>query len=426
MNYQLDKIREKFPALEIKDSGKRRIYFDNPAGTQVPREVIDAMHNCMIESNANIQGGFETSNRVDEILNEFHQSMADFLNARFKEEIIFGQNMTTLTLHISRSIGRTFEEGDEIILSRMDHDANISPWLLLAEDLGLKIKWLTFDSDSYEFDLSKLDDLFTSKTKIICVGGASNLIGTINDIKTICKKAKKENILTYIDAVQLAPHVAIDVQDVGCDFLVCSAYKFFGPHQGILWGRREILESLQPYKVRPATTNLPGSFETGTQSHEGMAGTTSAVNYFAWIGKEYASKYQKKDRYQKERTMYIHAAFDYLFEYEKNLSLCLIEGLQSIKNIKIHGITQSNSIDRRLPTVSFCVDGIHPIKIAEELGKNNIFVWSGHSYAIEVVKSLGLYDHGGVVRTGPVHYNSIKEVKEFIEVMERIVSSTSK
>ena len=226
MNYDLETIRSKFPALSIKDSGRKRIYFDNPAGTQVPSEVADAMKKCMIESNANIQGGFETSNRVDKILDEFHQSMADFLNARYKEEIIFGQNMTTLTLHISRSIGRLFKEGDEIILSRMDHDANVSPWLLLAEDIGLKIKWLNFDKESFEFDLNQLDELFSEKTRIICVGGASNLIGTINDIKTICKKAKNAKILTYIDAVQLAPHVAIDVQEIDCDFLVCSSYKF--------------------------------------------------------------------------------------------------------------------------------------------------------------------------------------------------------
>ena len=423
MNYDLETIRSKFPALSIKDSGRKRIYFDNPAGTQVPSEVADAMKKCMIESNANIQGGFETSNRVDKILDEFHQSMADFLNARYKEEIIFGQNMTTLTLHISRSIGRLFKEGDEIILSRMDHDANISPWLLLAEDIGLKVKWLTFDKETFEFDLNQLDELFSEKTRIICVGGASNLIGTINDIKTICKKAKNAKILTYIDAVQLAPHVAIDVQEIDCDFLVCSSYKFFGPHQGILWGRKEIMQTLQPYKVRPATSELPGSFETGTQSHEGMAGTTAAVNYFAWIGKEFADQFQKEHTFDRQRTKYVHAALDYLFEYEKLLTLYLIEGLSNIKKIKIQGITQSDAMDKRLPTVSFSVDGIHPEEIAKELGKNNIFVWSGHSYAIEVVKTLGLYEKGGVIRTGPVHYNSIEEIREFLKILESILAT---
>ena len=422
MNYDLEQIRGKFPALNIKDSGVRRIYFDNPAGTQVPTEVIEAVQKCMIESNANIQGGFETSNRVDKILDEFHQSMADFLNATSSEEIIFGQNMTTLTLHISRSIGRLLSKGDEIILSRMDHDANISPWLLLAEDIGLSVKWLSFDTEKYEFDLNCLENLLSDKTKLICIGGASNLIGTINDIKSICKIAKKANALTYIDAVQLAPHVSIDVQDIDCDFLVCSAYKFFGPHQGILWGKRQLLKSLSPYKVRPATSELPGCFETGTQSHEGMAGTTAAVNYFAWIGREYAETYQIENKYKNERTKFVHAALDYLFEYEKLLTIDLIEGLQNIKNVQVQGITEKNALDRRLPTVSFSVIGLNPSLVAEELAKENIFVWSGHSYALEVVKSLNLLDKGGVLRTGPVHYNTINEVHEFLEILDKLIS----
>ena len=422
MNYDIEQIRGKFPALNIKDSGVRRIYFDNPAGTQVPIEVIEALQKCMIESNANIQGGFETSNRVDKILDEFHQSMADFLNATSSEEIIFGQNMTTLTLHISRSIGRLLSKGDEIILSRMDHDANISPWLLLAEDIGLSVKWLSFDTEKYEFDLNCLENLLSDKTKLICIGGASNLLGTINDIKSICKIAKKANALTYVDAVQLAPHVSIDVQDIDCDFLVCSAYKFFGPHQGILWGKRKLLKSLSPYKVRPATSELPGCFETGTQSHEGMAGTTAAVNYFAWIGREYAESYQIENKYKNERTKFVHAALDYLFEYEKLLTIDLIEGLQNIKNVQVQGITEKNALDRRLPTVSFSVIGLSPSLIAEELAKENIFVWSGHSYALEVVKSLNLLDKGGVLRTGPVHYNTINEVHEFLEILDKLIS----
>lgn len=422
MNYDIEQIRGKFPALNIKDSGVRRIYFDNPAGTQVPIEVIEALQKCMIESNANIQGGFETSNRVDKILDEFHQSMADFLNATSSEEIIFGQNMTTLTLHISRSIGRLLSKGDEIILSRMDHDANISPWLLLAEDIGLSVKWLSFDTEKYEFDLNCLENLLSDKTKLICIGGASNLLGTINDIKSICKIAKKANALTYVDAVQLAPHVSIDVQDIDCDFLVCSAYKFFGPHQGILWGKRKLLKSLSPYKVRPATSELPGCFETGTQSHEGMAGTTAAVNYFAWIGREYAESYQIENKYKNERTKFVHAALDYLFEYEKILTIDLIEGLQNIKNVQVQGITEKNALDRRLPTVSFSVSGLSPSRIAEGLAKENIFVWSGHSYALEVVKSLNLLDEGGVLRTGPVHYNTINEIHEFLEILDKLIS----
>ena len=421
MNYNLDEIRRMFPALSIQDNGRRRIYFDNPAGTQVSNQVVEAMRDCLIESNANILGGFETSNRADRVLSEARRAMADFLNASSSEEIIFGQNMTTLTLHLSRSIGRQLSSGDEIILSRMDHDANISPWLLLAEDLNLEIKWLPFNTETFEFDLNELDTLITNRTKLICVGGASNLLGTINNIKAISQKAGNMGILTYIDAVQLAPHVAIDVQDIGCDFLVCSAYKFFGPHQGILWGKKEVMHLLKPYKVRPATEELPSCFETGTQSHEGIAGITASVDYFAWIGDKYAKEYVDKNQHKNQQTQVIHAALNYLFEYESTLTDCLIEGLQTINHLKIQGITEKEALQRRLPTVAFTIKGKKSPDIAAALARENIFVWSGHSYALEVIKTLNLYDTGGVVRIGPVHYNSSKEIEDFIKTLEKVL-----
>ena len=421
MNYNLDEIRSMFPALSIQDSGRRRIYFDNPAGTQVSNQVVEAMRDCLIESNANILGGFETSNRADRVLTEARKAMADLLNASSSEEIIFGQNMTTLTLHISRSIGRQLSPGDEIILSRMDHDANISPWLLLAEDLNLDIKWLSFNTQTFEFDLSELDTLITNRTRLICMGGASNLLGTINNVKAISQKANKMGVLTYIDAVQLAPHVAIDVQDIGCDFLVCSSYKFFGPHQGILWGKKEVLQSLKPYKVRPATEELPSCFETGTQSHEGIAGITASVDYFNWIGHEYAKEYIDEKQHKNKKTQVIHAALNYLFEYESTLTDCLIEGLQTINKLKIQGITEKEALQRRLPTVAFTIEGKKSPDIAAALAGENIFVWSGHNYALEVMKTLNLYDTGGVVRIGPVHYNSVEEIEDFINTLEKVL-----
>ena len=421
MNYNLDEIRSMFPALSIQDSGRRRIYFDNPAGTQVSNQVVEAMRDCLIESNANILGGFETSNRADRVLTEARKAMADLLNASSSEEIIFGQNMTTLTLHISRSIGRQLSPGDEIILSRMDHDANISPWLLLAEDLNLDIKWLSFNTQTFEFDLSELDTLITNRTRLICMGGASNLLGTINNVKAISQKASKMGVLTYIDAVQLAPHVAIDVQDIGCDFLVCSSYKFFGPHQGILWGKKEVLQSLKPYKVRPATEELPSCFETGTQSHEGIAGITASVDYFNWIGHEYAKEYIDEKQHKNKKTQVIHAALNYLFEYESTLTDCLIEGLQTINKLKVQGITKKEALQRRLPTVAFTIEGKKSPDIAAALAGENIFVWSGHNYALEVMKTLNLYDTGGVVRIGPVHYNSVEEIEDFINTLEKVL-----
>ena len=421
MTYDLGAIRDQFPSLSIKDDGVLRVYFDNPAGTQVSKCIVESMSACLIESNANILGGFTTSNRADAVIANAHQAMADFLNAASADEIIFGQNMTTLTLHISRSIGRTLKPGDEIIVSRMDHDANIAPWLLLAEDLNLTIKWLPFNTETFEFDLGELDKLLTEKTRLVCVGAASNLTGTINDVKAICAKAKAAGAWTYIDAVQLAPHVPIDVQDLDCDFLVCSAYKFFGPHQGILWGRREILESLQPYKVRPATNDLPGRFETGTQSHEGMAGTAAAVDYFAWVGENFAQDYVGSYQQFQGRRKYVHAALDYMFAYESDLASYLIDGLHALPGVVIQGITAKDAIDRRVPTVSFTAEGAISANIAALLAQQNIFVWSGHSYAVEVVKALGIYESGGVVRIGPVHYNNTAEIDRLLLALDEIL-----
>lgn len=421
MQFDLDAIRAQFPALALTDANQPRIYFDNPAGTQVPHAVIERMTKCLIESNANIHGQFRTSQKVDALIAEAREAMADLLNADSAEEIVFGQNMTTITLHMSRSIGRLMQKGDEIILSRMDHDANVAPWLLLAEDLGLVVKWMPFDTDTFEFDLDRLDDILTSKTKLVCVGGASNLTGTINDVKTICAKAKEVGVMTYIDAVQAVPHVSIDVQSLGCDFLVCSAYKFFGPHQGILWGRRELMERLTPYKARPATEEIPGCFETGTQSHEGMAGTLAAVDYFSWIGETMSQSYHDKYNHFSGRRKFVHAAMDWLFDYETGLTRQLITGLQQLPGVRVQGITSLDALDRRVPTVAFTVDGESPGDIAESLAARNIFVWSGHFYAVEAVKALNLYDTGGVVRIGPVHYNSSAEIDHVLNALTDIL-----
>ncbi len=421
MLYDLDAIRSQVPALSVRDGGTPRIYFDNPAGTQVPQAVVDRMSDCMLESNANVGGYFRTSGRATAVVDEAHAAMADMLNASSADEIIFGQNMTTITLYVSRSIGRLMQPGDEIILTRMDHDANVQPWVLLARDLGLEVKWLPFDLDSFEFDLSLLDDLLSDKTKLVCVGGASNFIGTINDIKTISGKARDAGAWTYVDAVQSVPHVSTDVQDLGCDFLVCSAYKFFGPHQGILWGRREVLEQLEAYKVRPAPDELPGCFETGTQSLEGMAGTTAAVDYLARIGETMAREFQEENQKFEGRRRAVHAAMNCLFEYETGLVIRLIDGLQQLPGVRVQGITARDAMGRRVPTVSFTVAGVAPATVAESLAKRNIFVWSGHNYAVEAAMALGIYDAGGAVRIGPVHYNSKDELDTLLIALDEIL-----
>jgi len=421
MRYDAKAIRSEFPALSISDDGVPRIYFDNPAGTQVSRSVVDAMSKCLLETNANLGGYFETSERATALANEAHLAMADLLNANSPDEIIFGQNMTTLTLYMSRSIGRKMQSGDEIILTRMDHDANVQPWVLLARDLGLEIRWLPFDLETFEFDLSLLDQILSDKTKLICVGGASNLTGTINDVRTISQKARDIGAWTYIDAVQSVPHVSTDVQDLGCDFLVCSAYKFFGPHQGILWGRRDVLEQLEAYKVRPAPDEIPGCFETGTMSHEGMAGTTAAVNYLASVGDVFGSKYENQNRKFEGRRLQIHSAMNCLFEYETELAIRLIGGLQQLPGVRVQGITDRDAMDRRVPTVSFTVDGVPPADIAESLAKKNIFVWSGHNYAVEAATALGIYDSGGAIRVGPVHYNTRDEIDAILIALDEVL-----
>lgn len=421
MKYDIDSIRAQFPALAITDKGAARVYFDNPAGTQVSKRVAEAMTACLYETNANLGGYFATSERATKLTDEAHVAMADLLNAPSPDEIVFGQNMTTLTLHLSRSIGRRMQRGDEIILSRMDHDANVAPWMLLARDLGLTLRWLPFDTRTFEFDLSKLDDLITDKTRLICIGGASNMTGTLNDVRTVCRKARDAGALSYIDAVQSVPHVATDVQELGCDFLVCSAYKFFGPHQGILWGRRKILESLDPYKVRPAPAGIPGCFETGTQSHEGMAGTAAAVDYFAWIGETLAGDYHARNQRYSGRRRYLHAALDYLYDYEQGLARHLVDGLQQLPGVRVQGITEPLAMTRRVPTVSFIVDKVAPNEIAQALSRKNIFVWSGHNYAVEAAKSLGIYEQGGAVRVGPVHYNTVAEIDSLLVALEGIL-----
>ena len=419
--FDLETIRSCFPALSITDNGVPRIYFDNPAGTQVSQLVVDRMSECLLQANANLGGYFATSRKANAIFDYAHAAMADLLNARSPEEIIFGQNMTTLTLHVSRSIGRQFRAGDEIILSRMDHDANVTPWVLLARDLGLQVRWLPFDLESFEFDLSALDNLLNDRTRLVCVGGASNMTGTIHDIRAISARAREAGAWTYIDAVQSVPHVPTDVQEIGCDFLACSAYKFFGPHQGILWGRREILERLEPYKVRPAPDSIPGAFETGTQSHEGMAGTAAAVDYFAWVGETMAQGHIKDNERYLGRSRYVHAAMCCLFEYETTLARHLIEGLRQLPGVRVLGITAADAMKRRVPTVSFTAAGVSSAAIAEALAKKNIFVWSGHNYAVEAARALGIYDGGSGVRIGPVHYNSLEELDRLLTALEDIL-----
>ena len=421
MSFDIDAVRAQYPALAITDDGKRRIYLDNPAGTQVPDSVARAMSDVLLSANANLGGYFASSAAAVEAVQSARDAMADFLNAPSSEEIIFGQNMTTITLHLSRSIGRILDKGDQIIVTQMDHDANVWPWVQMARDLELEIVWFPFNTETYEFDLDVLDELITDRTKLVCVGGASNLTGTINDVEAICARAREAGALSFVDAVQSAPHIPTDVQQIGCDYFVCSAYKFFGPHQGILWGRRESLEQLEPYKVRPAPEALPWCFETGTQSHEGMVGTAAAVDYFAELGDTMASEYMQNWSHFSGRRQSVHAALEMLFDYEKLLAERLLDGLASIDGVTVLGITDPASLDRRVPTVSFVHAEAAPDDVARKLGEQNIFVWNGHNYAVGVAEALGIMDSGGAIRVGPVHYNTVEELDIAVDAIRDIV-----
>ncbi len=422
MSFDLEAIRAQFPALALTDNGTRRIYLDNPAGTQVPLRVAAAMSDCILTKNANLGGFFASSTDADAVVQSARDAMADFLNAPSSDEITFGQNMTSLTLHLSRSIGKLLQPGDEVLLSRMDHDANVWPWAMMARDMNLQVRWLPFNRETFEFDADVIDEHITERTKLVCIGGASNLTGTLNDVKSICRKARAVGAMTFIDGVQSAPHVAVDVQDIGCDFFVCSSYKFFGPHQGILWGRRDVQERIEPYKVRPASGDLPWRFETGTLSHESIAGITATVDYFASIGTSMATEHNDSWAHFSGRRRDVHAAFDFLFDYEKTLTDRLIDGLLSMDGIKVQGITDKEAMDRRVPTVSFTHQSKQPDAIAKALAQQNIFVWSGYNYAHEVAKTLDIFDTGGAVRIGPVHYNSLAEIDEVLQALQSIVS----
>jgi cysteine desulfurase family protein (TIGR01976 family) len=404
-------IRAQFPALVLKDGARNRIYFDNPAGTQVPQQVIDRTVETLATKNANLGGYFSTAMQAGALVDLAHQACADFYNAQSASEIVFGQNMTTLTFHMSRCLGRKFKRGDEIVLSRMDHDANISPWLLLADDLGLVVRWMDFDTETYEFPEDALRKVLSNKTKLVALGFASNCTGTVNDVKAFAKEAKAAGALVYVDAVQYAPHYAIDVQDLGADIVVSSAYKWFGPHMGVLWAREELLAETFAYKVRPAGEDLPHKFETGTLSHEGMAGCLGAIEYLEQFGSG-ATRAKK-----------VSSAWEKLAGYEHRLTLQLIDGLRGVKGLTVRGITSANAMHRRVPTVSFTLDGHHPEALAKGFASENMFVWSGHNYAIEPVGRMGLTDKGGVLRVGLAHYNTATEVDQFLSCLTRIIKN---
>jgi len=417
MSLDLHTVRQQFPSLD-----RPAIFLDNPAGTQISKPSLDRINRYFLENNANHEGMFETSRRSDEILHEAHAAMADFLNASRPEEIIFGNNMTTLTLHMSRSLARNLQAGDNILVTRLDHDANIAPWMLIAEDKGCNLLWVDIDVEDGTLDLDDFARALEKKPKIAAFGYASNLLGTVNPVRKLTKMAHDAGALVYIDAVQYAPHGPIDVQDIGCDFLVCSSYKFFGPHAGALYGKYDLLNELKAYKVRPASDELPHKFETGTQNHEGIAGVLGALEYLEWLGMHYGAGQESawKEAGFTGRKLDLKKGISVMQAYEYDLSRVLIGIVESVPGTRIYGITDMDRLDERVPTVSFTVEGKDPEQLADEIGRHGIYVWNGHNYALAIVERLGLLDAGGMIRVGPVHYNTLDELENFGEILKKV------
>jgi len=387
------------------------VYFDGPAGTQVPQIVIDAVSHYYTHNNANHGGLYATGRESDVVLGQAHRAVADLLGVEDPDTTCFGPNMTTLTFALSRALSKTWKAGDEVIVTRLDHDANVTPWVLAARDAGATVKFVEIHREACTQDLDDFRSKITDRTRLVAVGCASNSVGTINPVAEICQWARQAGALSFLDAVHFAPHALIDVESFGCDFLACSAYKFFGPHVGVMWGRRELLEELVAYKVRPARNSLPGKWMTGTQNHEGIAGALAAVDYLVDVGRCHAATESL------DRRAALREALAAIGDYERRLFARLLAGLAKLDDVTVWGITDPNRLAERLPTVSITHARRRPAELAEYLGNRGIFVWHGNYYALQLTETLGL-EPDGMVRIGLVHYNTAAEVDRLLDALD--------
>ncbi|HVZ19276.1 MAG TPA: cysteine desulfurase-like protein [Terriglobales bacterium] len=404
-SFDIEWVRKQFPAFRRKINGYSAAFLDGPGGTQVPQCVIDAITDYLVRCNANTHGQYATSRESDQLIANAHQAMADFLNCD-ADEVVFGPNMTTLTLALSRAIGRTLKAGDEIVVTNLDHSANISPWVAL-EELGAKIQRVDFNPEDCTLNLADLKSKLNSRTRLVAVGYASNAVGTVNPVTEITKMAHTTGSLVFIDAVHYAPHGLIDVRAIDCDFLACSPYKFFGPHSGVLYGKRDRLKALKPYKVRPASNELPDAWETGTQNHECMAGVLAAVEYIADIGRSAGGT-------TLPRRAALETAYANIHRYERNLTEKLISGLLAIPDVTVYGIRDPRKFDQRVGTVSIRMKNHGPHEIATRLGEKGLFTWDGNFYALDLTERLRIEDQGGLLRIGVLHYNTEEEIDRLL------------
>ncbi|MFZ1156516.1 MAG: cysteine desulfurase-like protein [Candidatus Sulfotelmatobacter sp.] len=444
-------VRAQFPSLAQTVNSHPATFLDGPGGTQVPQRVIDAISNYLGRDNANTGGAYATSRHTDAMIAEARAAMADFLHCA-SDEIAFGPNMTTLTYAISRAIGRDLKPGDEIVVTRLDHDANVSPWLAIAEEKGVTVRWAEIHEEDCTLDRADLAAKINSKTKLVAAGYASNAVGTINPVREIVALAHKVGALAYIDAVHYAPHGLIDVAALDCDFLVCSTYKFFGPHMGVLFGKREHLERLRPYKVRPNSNAIPNRWEWGTLNHECIAGITACVDYIADLGRgltngaangltngpantrvPHPSRFSKggndaagtsglNESGLNERRAAIEAAYQAIHEHERTLLERMMAGLKQIPHLKIYGITDPSRFHERCATLAVRIENYAPLELATKLGRRGIFTWDGNYYALNLTEQLDVEKSGGFLRIGLVHYNTHEEVDRLLAALGKIVS----
>ncbi len=403
--------RDQFPALARQHQGKPVAFFDGPAGSQVPQRVIDAVSGYLANTNANHGGLFASSQESDQLLDKAHRTLADFVGATDADEIAFGANMTTLTFALSRAIARTWRQGDEIIVSRSDHDANVTPWVLAARDAGVTVRHIELHAEDATLDWDDFRSKLSDATRLVAVGCASNATGTIHPVRAIIEAAHAAGAQVFLDAVHYAPHLPIDVAAWDCDYLACSAYKFFGPHVGVLWGKREHLEALPAYKLRPAPSELPGRWMTGTQNHEGIAGTAAAVDYLADLGRHASGSGAAL-----ERRPAILAAFDGISRYEQQLARQFLAGLNELPDFRLWGIADIDRLAERAPTFCITHRKWSPVEMTQRLAERGFFVWHGNYYALPLTQALGL-EPEGAVRIGFLHYNTAEEVRGLLEVL---------
>lgn len=399
-------VREQFPALKLSIDRMPAIFLDGPGGTQVPESVIRAVSDYYRTSNSNLGGQFLTSRNTLAIVQRARAALAEFFNASHAEEIVFGQNMTSLTFCLSRVLAKSWAPASELIVTSLDHDANVSPWRLAAAEKGATVKTWEFRKENCSLDLEDLRRLISDRTVLIAVTLASNAVGSLVDVQSVAKLAKEVGAKLFVDAVHFAPHGKIDVQMLGCDFLACSAYKFFGPHIGVLWARREWLTQTESFKVRPASDEPPGKWETGTQSFESIAGTLAALDYLRNLASRTSA------------TTSLNAAMDSIRRYELGLSEQFLSSIARNRRVKVYGISDPKQVAKRTPTFALRLEGMHPDVAAQKLGERGILVWSGHFYAVDLIERLGLSEQGGVIRVGFVHYNTVEEVDRTLEALE--------